>query len=118
MCLEEAAAAEGERRGGRGSTTQLLSKLSSGHEGGMKEESEQVDTVASSGYRSWRRTLHGVRPVYSCKARKLRTKLCMFVSLFGDNWRLLSSINQLLYVIQYKIGTALYFNASPIELSV
>lgn len=47
MCLEEAAAAEGEQRGGRGSTSQLLNKLSSGHEGGVKEESEQVDTVAS-----------------------------------------------------------------------
>lgn len=49
MCLEEAAAAEGEQRGGRDSTSQLLNKLSSGHEGGVKEESEQVDTVASSG---------------------------------------------------------------------
>jgi len=45
MCLEEAAAAaEGEQRGVRDATSQLLSKLSSGHEGGMKEESEQVDT--------------------------------------------------------------------------
>lgn len=49
MCLEEAATAEGEQRGGRDSTSQLLSKLSSGHEGGVEEESEQVDTVASSG---------------------------------------------------------------------
>ncbi len=45
MCLEEAAAVEGEQRGGRDATSQLLSKLSSGHEGGMKEESEQVDTA-------------------------------------------------------------------------
>lgn len=49
MCLEEAAEAEGEQRGGRDATFQLLSKLSSGHEGDMKEESEQVDTVASAG---------------------------------------------------------------------
>lgn len=55
MCLGEAAAAEGEQRGGKDFTSQLLSKLSSGHEGGMEEESEQVDTEASSVERSRRR---------------------------------------------------------------
>lgn len=49
MCLEEAAAAEGEQRAGRDGSFQLQSRLSSGHEGDMKEESEQVDTLVSSG---------------------------------------------------------------------
>lgn len=93
MCLEEAAAAaEGEQRGGRDATSQLLSKLSSGHEGGMKEESEQVDIAASSGYRSWRRILHGVLSVYSCRLVTVRQKtkhtLGMFVLLFDNIWRL------------------------------
>ena len=48
MCLEEAGAAAGEEREGRNVTFQQLNKLSSGHQGDKNEESEQVDTEASS----------------------------------------------------------------------
>ncbi|CAJ1065945.1 Hypothetical predicted protein [Xyrichtys novacula] len=65
MCLEEAAAAEGEQRGGRDATSQLPSKLSAGHEGGMEEESEQaqlrdnVTTTMRKVHGSWRERTPG-----------------------------------------------------------
>ncbi len=72
MCLDEVAAAEGERRGGRDSTSRLLNKLSSGHEGGMQEESEQVH-ITSPSCRSWRRVLHGVLLLYFYKVTLRQT---------------------------------------------
>ncbi len=78
MCLEEAAAAEGEQHGGRDSTSRLLNKLSSRHEGGMQEESKQVDIVSSSGKRSWRRILHGVLLDYTCKVTLRQTIMHKF----------------------------------------